>query len=243
MSTIYNQTDVKEIEQLLVGRRIVEAIKGDFTLPGLDDPYRWRDVTGQLVLDDGTVVYIAPHIGGCSCGAGDYELTSVATVDNIITSARVVTEDENDDYDSSTSYRIYVIAENQEINAVQIDGNDGNGYYGTGYELFVIPAQENHQVTDKHAEESWPQMSEAGLSMADPIDRFVKALADTDPGRSVCDCVPCQSSNITTGAETLARVLTVLASASEADADYYGLDKATQSALQLLLDTVRNRWL
>ena len=25
-----------------------------------------------------------------------------------------------------------------EINAVQIDGDDGNGYYGTGYQLIVV---------------------------------------------------------------------------------------------------------
>jgi len=37
------------------------------------------------------------------------------------------------------TYRIYVFADADEVNAVQIDGDDGNGYYGTGYELVVIP--------------------------------------------------------------------------------------------------------
>ncbi len=31
-----------------------------------------------------------------------------------------------------------MVADAAEINAVQIDGNDGNGYHGTGYELVVV---------------------------------------------------------------------------------------------------------
>ncbi len=61
-----------------------------------------------------------------------------ATVDNAITDVRVVAETQEGDYEEAKSYRIYVLADAVEINAVQIDGDDGNGYYGSGYELFVV---------------------------------------------------------------------------------------------------------
>lgn len=132
-----NQDDTGEITALLTGRRIVAVEQGRFERP---DGQSWGDaITGRLTLDDGTVVMVAPNEGGCACSAGDYYLKHLATVDNIITSVRVTVEPENDqDYEVDQSYRIYVVADAVEINAVQIDGNDGNGYYGTGYELIVV---------------------------------------------------------------------------------------------------------
>lgn len=63
-------------------------------------------------------------------------------MDNIITSVRLDSETDLGEYgEGPTSYRIYVVADAVEINALQIDGDDGNGYYGTGYELIVIPPQ------------------------------------------------------------------------------------------------------
>lgn len=142
----YDHTNIGEIEHLLLGRRIVQAEKGDFPLEGRTPTWYNENPSGKLTLDDGTQIYVTPHIGGCSCGAGDYELTSLASVDNVITSVRVVAEEpENiEEYcgEPPTSYRIYVVADNQEINAMQIDGNDGNGWYGTGYELIVVPARQ-----------------------------------------------------------------------------------------------------
>lgn len=139
MEEIYTNEEDK-IRNVLMGKRIVGAEIGDFTAEAGGD--RWNPVTGKLTLNDGTVIYIAPNQGGCACSAGDYFLTSLATVDNIITDVKAVAEEEDkDNWDyGSTSYRIYVIADNVQINAVQIDGDDGNGYYGTGYELFVVPA-------------------------------------------------------------------------------------------------------
>ncbi len=136
MTTELDQTAEADIQKLLLGRRIVGAEKGSFDFPGRE----WREpASGRLTLDDGTQIYVLPNQGGCACSAGDYELTSLATVDNIITSVRLAAEGEKDDWGyGSTSYRIYVVADATEINAVQIDGDDGNGYYGTGYELFVI---------------------------------------------------------------------------------------------------------
>ncbi|TDE03435.1 DUF7448 domain-containing protein [Jiangella asiatica] len=124
----------------------------------------WRKVTKvdgeHLLLNDGTVIKAIGHEGGCACSAGDYDLSVLNGVDNVIT--RVAfdycpTGDDEGWGDESTAaqrceyearedryeghYRIFVFAENQRINLMQFDGSDGNGYYGTGFELLVRPAE------------------------------------------------------------------------------------------------------
>ena len=141
MTNYYDETDETEIAELLVGRRIVAAEKGNFVIPGRS---AWEDdnAEGKLVLDDGTVLYLAGNVGGCSCGAGDYQLEKLATVDNIITSARVESNPGGDDYLNDSyddgAYRIFVVADAVEINVAEFVGSDGNGYYGTGFELHVV---------------------------------------------------------------------------------------------------------
>lgn len=131
MSIRLDYEDQDKIAGLLVGRRITTADIG----------------TGTLTLDNGTVIKVIPNQGGCSCSAGDYELSRLATVDNAITSVRLVNDPANDDYDWSGpspergGYRIYVVTANEEIEVVAVDGDDGNGYYGTGYELLVSLAE------------------------------------------------------------------------------------------------------
>ncbi len=130
--SVIQDDDGQATRDLLIGRRIVRAETGEF------DVGRYDKATGRLDLDDGTQVYVIPNIGGCTCGAGDYYLDHLATVDNAITDVRVAAETQEGDYEEAKSYRIYVLADAVEINAVQIDGDDGNGYYGTGYELYVV---------------------------------------------------------------------------------------------------------
>lgn len=36
-----------------------------------------------------------------------------------------------------TVYKIFVIACEERINILSVAGDDGNGYYGTGYEIYV----------------------------------------------------------------------------------------------------------
>lgn len=138
--TTYTEENPDEIAALFVGRRIVSAEKGNFDYPGRSS---WHDhAEGRLVLDDGTTLYLTGHEGGCSCGAGDYDLSSLATVDNIITSARVEAAPSGDDYGQygDGRYSIFVFAENEEINVAEFVGSDGNGWYGTGFSLTVVPA-------------------------------------------------------------------------------------------------------
>lgn len=137
-TTTYSEIDREAIASLLIGRRIVQAEKGSFDYPGRDS---WAaKAEGRLVLDDGTVLYLTGHEGGCSCGAGDYPLASLAAVDNIITSARVECAPRGDDWSEDDwnedaadgAYRIFVIADATEINVAEFVGSDGNGYYGDG---------------------------------------------------------------------------------------------------------------
>jgi len=138
VSDVLSWTDEAEISAALVGRRIVAVQYGDMPRP---DGQTWGDMPeGMLILDDGTQVLVAPNDGGRSCGAGDYSLTALACTDNVITSVRTAVEAHPvfGGDDEAKSYRIYVVADAVEVNAVQIDGDDGNGYYGTGYELIVV---------------------------------------------------------------------------------------------------------
>ena len=104
------------IEALLMGRTAVRVT---------DD---------TLLLDDGTTLQVVPNDGGCLCGAGDYDLTELNGVDNIITRVEFV---EGSAGDFNTAYRIFVLADNQRINLLTVEGDDGNGWYGTGYEIVV----------------------------------------------------------------------------------------------------------
>jgi hypothetical protein len=131
---VLTENDEQAMRELLVGRRIVAAERGEFATGKWNDD----DASGRLTLDDGTVILVVPNEGCGGCTAGLYALEHLATVDNAITDVRLAAEGKLDEYgEGPLSYRIYVMADAVEINAVQVDGDDGNGYYGTGYELFI----------------------------------------------------------------------------------------------------------
>lgn len=116
----YDEND--DLSELLVGRKVVKV--GEDTLR----------------LDDGRLLRVEPNEGGCSCGAGDYDLTYLTGCDNIITKVESTTE-ELDGGEAATRYLIFVYAENKRINLVTIEGDDGNGYYGTGFRIYVSAAE------------------------------------------------------------------------------------------------------
>ena len=98
---------------------------------------------GRLVLDDGTELVVEANTGGCSCGAGDYDLTELNGCENIITSVEFECEDRGygEDWDQQpTIYRLFVFAEHQKLKLLQAEGDDGNGYYGTGWHIKVRPS-------------------------------------------------------------------------------------------------------
>lgn len=134
----FNEDNQAEIVDLLMGRNVTK-VDGE-----------------HLLLDDGTVIKAIGHDGGCACYAGCYDLSVLNGVDNIITRVEFDYHPTGDDqgWDEEPTaaqsceygpqedkyeghYRIFVYAENQRINLMQFDGTDGNGYYGTGYEILV----------------------------------------------------------------------------------------------------------
>ena len=138
-----------DLTEAFVGRRIVKAELG-VDRPQVSDEVEseesWRDSLdgtepyGRLTLDDDTIVYLVGHEGGCSCGAGDYVLTHLAKVDNIITDVKVVDLHGGDDDGGEGKYQIFVITEAEELKIAEFEGSDGNGYYGTGFHLLVKTA-------------------------------------------------------------------------------------------------------
>lgn len=127
-----NEENRAEIEALLIGRKVTKAD------------------ADHLLLDDGTIIKAIGHDGGCACSAGCYDLSVLNGVDNVISRVDFDyhpagdydpaerTGHADDPEDKWTGfYRVFVYAENQQINLMQFDGTDGNGYYGTGFGLLV----------------------------------------------------------------------------------------------------------
>jgi hypothetical protein len=113
--TIYSHTDTVEIRRLLIGRKVTKVA---------DD---------KLLLDDGIELTFYGNSGCPGCGNGDYDLTQLNDIDNVITN--VVFADQPDDVDGQ--YAIFVYAGHGAINLATFEGGDGNGYYGTGYYINV----------------------------------------------------------------------------------------------------------
>ncbi len=115
----YYQAD--RIKEILIGRKIVKA------------------EVSTLTLDNGTTLQIIPNDGGCSCGTGDYYLENINKFDNVITNVEVKDirgEAGTWDEDSHT-YQLFVYSGGISTSVADIKGYDGNGYYGTGFEIYV----------------------------------------------------------------------------------------------------------
>ena len=115
----FYETDEEDIKQLLIGRK-VEKIN-----------YK------SLQLDNGQILEIIPN-EGCCCGSGCYDIEELNGCENVITNVELVDDlISEDSWGTKHSYKIFVYAENKKIKLLQVDGDDGNGYYGTGYEIVV----------------------------------------------------------------------------------------------------------
>ena len=130
MDCVYTEENEKEIKKLLLYRKIVKV----------------EDDT--LYLDNGTELKIRANEGCGGCSSGNYEITELNECDNIITNVEFACDYTKDEWDD-TSYKIFVYAEDKRIKILQVDGTDGNGYYGTGYQILVrFPKSEiNDNVT------------------------------------------------------------------------------------------------
>ena len=116
----YDEDDHADIRKLLLGRK-VEKISDNY-----------------MKLDDGTLVLIDSNEGCGACTSGSYYLSDLNSCDNIITAVDFETsERKNKHGEEETVYRVFVVAEDKRINLYAVAGDDGNGYYGTGYVLYV----------------------------------------------------------------------------------------------------------
>ncbi len=114
-----HQDDLEDIRDLLLGHK-VEKIAHD-----------------HLQLDNGTVMKVVGHQGGCSCGAGDYDLTDLNGIDNVITAVSFNSDPAGEEFDGQGIYEVFVMAEHKKVRLLAVEGSDGNGYYGTGYTILV----------------------------------------------------------------------------------------------------------
>lgn len=107
----------REAHDLLFGHS-VDKIQGD-----------------ALILDDGTKLTIIPNEGCGGCPSGHYELEALNECPNMITNVKIEAEDGDESTD--TIYTLFVVAEDNWQSLAVVSGNDGNGYYGTGFTIEV----------------------------------------------------------------------------------------------------------
>lgn len=110
-----------EIKELLMYRKIIKVDED------------------TLYLDNGVELKVLPNEGCGGCSNGWYGIEELNGCDNAITNVEFERERVNPDdvWSEEYSYKIFVYAEDTKIKIVQVDGNDGNGYYGTGYSIRV----------------------------------------------------------------------------------------------------------
>ena len=113
-------------EDILVGHRIVKAEEAD------DDAI--------LTLDNGTRIKVQANQGCGGCANGWYWVSHIATVDNIITSVHTEVEPQSEPsvYSEAYAYRVFVVTATEELEVLTVEGDDGNGYYGSGYSLLLL---------------------------------------------------------------------------------------------------------
>lgn len=144
MTNAHDHNDVEALRSALFGRSVVSVQMFD-NGPGID---QWGpQVQGEVRLDDGRVLKLAGNGPDCACSAGDYNLAKLNDMPiNGITDVQVqVDEAEIDEWgEGEKVYRLFVLAQDNRIELATFEGDDGNGYYGTGF-WFSVTAPEETQ--------------------------------------------------------------------------------------------------
>jgi hypothetical protein len=141
MSDSHNHDDVEALRSALAGRSVV-AVK--MVEDAEETVGKWGpQVEGEVHLDDGRVLKLAGN--ECACSAGEYNLTQLNDMPiNGIMDVAVEVDDAGVDEDGEgpQTYRLFVLAQDERIELATFDGDDGNGYYGTGFWFTVAPSTE-----------------------------------------------------------------------------------------------------
>lgn len=128
----YSEINPATLREILVGRRIVD----------IKNPY--DDVPG-LILDNGVTVYVVPNEGCGGCIAGRWWVDAVSKADSAITDVRWDEEDFDceSEEDCDTRVRIFVYTESdiQAKEILTLEGYEDNGFYGYGFELYLVSAE------------------------------------------------------------------------------------------------------
>lgn len=111
----------KDVKKLLLFRKIVKA-------------EQLTDQIAELTLDNGVQLIVEGNDGCGGCGNGWFYIDELNECDNAITNVETVFE--TDETSDEMIFKLFVFAEDKKINVVQYSGYD-NGYYGTGYRLYV----------------------------------------------------------------------------------------------------------
>lgn len=150
---------LEALKSAVVGHRIVSIERNPqrtrtWRLPSYA-PERYGD-RALITLDNGAVLQLDGHDGGCACSAGCYALTHLAElsdVDNIITAVHFDNRPVGDGYDIDGTgvgyYTIFVVADDRQINLATFEGTDGNGYYGSGYYLRIAVPEVSESTDDE----------------------------------------------------------------------------------------------
>lgn len=120
LDTDYESLFEKEIKELLLYHKIVEATKTG-------------EQSATVKLDNGTVLNFYGNEGCGGCGNGWFYIDKFLTdlPDNAITDVKF--EITSDEY-SDEHFNVYIFHEESELNLISYSGYD-NGYYGTGFTI------------------------------------------------------------------------------------------------------------
>jgi hypothetical protein len=129
----HSYEDVDALRAALFGRSVVAVKMG--SEQEQFGPYG-PNVQGEVHLNDGTVLLLAGNGPNCSCSAGDYDLVRLNEMPiNGITDVDIdIDIDGLNEYgEGLQTYRIFVLAFGGRFELAAFEGDDGNGYYGTGF--------------------------------------------------------------------------------------------------------------
>lgn len=134
---ITDEEDVVHLRKSLVGRSVVKVEMPPKERVRMSS---YQIAEGIVHLDDGTKLLIAGNEGCGGCPSGEYTLTMLNDIPlNGIMDVQMEVDQTVDSYgEGPTTYKIFVLAMDGRQPLAQIDGDDGNGYYGTGFYFSVV---------------------------------------------------------------------------------------------------------
>lgn len=91
-----------------------------------------------LYLSNGAVVDVNPNSGCWGCVSGNFSVSQLNQIENVITNVEV-SKNQDPENQEKTVYTIFVYTELTagKETLVEVYGDEGNGWYGTGYTLEV----------------------------------------------------------------------------------------------------------